>query len=74
MYVQDTGIGIKKEDLSKLFQLFTRIPNDYNREVNGSGVGLTNVKKIIETHGGKIWVESEYKKGTTFYLEIPLKS
>jgi signal transduction histidine kinase len=40
--------------------------------VSGSGIGLTNVKKIIETHGGSIWVDSEVGKGTTFYFDIPL--
>ncbi|MFX1515389.1 MAG: ATP-binding protein [Promethearchaeota archaeon] len=73
LYVQDCGIGIQKEYLPSLFQLFTRIPNGLSNEVSGSGVGLANVKKIIETHGGSIWVESEYEKGTTFYFTIPLK-
>lgn len=74
LYVKDTGIGMKKEHLHLIFQLFTRIPNGLPNQVSGSGVGLANVQKIIETHGGTIWVESEYEKGTTFYFTIPLKN
>lgn len=55
------------------FNFFCRIPGDLTKGISGSGVGLANVKKIIETHGGSIWVESEYGKGTTIYFEIPIK-
>jgi signal transduction histidine kinase len=72
VFVQDTGIGIKKEYFPKLFQLFSRIPSHLDEEVSGSGIGLANVKKIIETHGGSIWLESEEGKGTIFYFDIPL--
>jgi signal transduction histidine kinase len=74
LHVKDNGIGIKKEYLPLIFQLFTRIPNGLPNSVSGSGVGLANVKKIIETHGGVIWVESVYQKGTSVYISIPLKS
>lgn len=72
IFIRDTGIGIKKKYFPKLFQLFSRIPSGYTDEVSGSGIGLANVKKIIETHGGSIWVDSEVGKGTTFYFDIPL--
>lgn len=72
VFVQDTGIGIKKDYFPKLFQLFSRIPSPLNEEVSGSGIGLANVKKIIETHGGSIWLESEEGKGTIFYFDIPM--
>jgi len=72
IFVRDTGIGIKKEYFPKLFQLFSRIPSGYAEEVMGSGIGLANVKKIIETHGGSVWVDSEVGKGTAFYFDIPL--
>ncbi|NHJ01088.1 MAG: PAS domain-containing sensor histidine kinase [Candidatus Heimdallarchaeota archaeon] len=70
IYVKDTGTGIPKKYHSKIFQLFTRIPNPLG--VTGSGIGLANVKKIIETHGGKIWVESKIDNGVIFYFDIPL--
>lgn len=72
IFVRDIGIGIKKEHFPKLFQLFSRIPSPYVEEVVGSGIGLANVKKVIETHGGSIWVESKEGEGTSFYLDIPL--
>jgi PAS domain S-box-containing protein len=72
VFVRDTGTGIKEKYIPKLFQLFTRIPNSISEEVSGSGIGLANVKKIVEHHGGTVWVESEEKIGTIFYFEIPL--
>ncbi|MHA2075604.1 MAG: sensor histidine kinase, partial [Candidatus Hodarchaeales archaeon] len=72
VFVRDTGTGIKEKYIPKLFQLFTRIPNSISEEVSGSGIGLANVKKIVEHHGGTVWVESKEKKGTIFYFEIPL--
>jgi len=69
--VADSGIGIKKEDLSKLFYEFYRVENEINQNVKGTGLGLALTKKIIEAHGGKIWVESTVNKGTTFSFTIP---
>jgi signal transduction histidine kinase len=74
IFVKDTGIGISAEYLLKIFQIFTRVPNPLSDEVRGTGIGLANVKKIIETHGGSVWAESEVNKGTTFYLDIPLSN
>jgi len=74
IFVKDTGIGISSEYLLKIFQIFTRVPNPLSDEVRGTGIGLANVKKIIETHGGSVWAESEVNKGTTFYLDIPLSN
>ncbi|MDD5681475.1 MAG: PAS domain-containing sensor histidine kinase, partial [Candidatus Omnitrophica bacterium] len=67
--VKDTGIGIKEKDLQKLFQEFTQL----QRKAGGTGLGLSICKKIIETHKGKIWVESEFGKGTAFYFALPIK-
>ncbi len=67
----DSGIGIKKEDLSKLFNEFYRVENEINQNVKGTGLGLALTKKIIEAHGGKIWVESQVNKGTTFFFTLP---
>jgi signal transduction histidine kinase len=67
-FVRDNGPGIRREDHEKIFRLFTRIgPNG----AAGEGVGLTAVRKIIDKHGGKIWVESELGKGTTFRFTLP---
>ncbi len=71
--VQDTGIGIAPADLPRLFEKFYRGSQREAREQKGSGLGLAIVKSITEKHGGKVWVESELGKGSTFYLQVPLK-
>jgi signal transduction histidine kinase len=70
--VKDTGCGIEKENLDKIFQEFFRIDNPINRTLRGSGLGLSLVKRIIDTHKEKIWVISEAGKGTTFYFTLRL--
>jgi len=72
--VKDTGIGIKPEDLSKLFQTFSQIESCYTKTVEGTGLGLALTKKLVELHKGKIWVESEFGKGSKFIFIIPVKS
>ncbi|MGE5610038.1 MAG: sensor histidine kinase, partial [Bacillota bacterium] len=69
-HVRDTGIGIDPEDQSKVFNVFRRGKNSAEVKVAGKGVGLASVKSIIETHGGRIWVESEVGKGSTFRFTI----
>lgn len=69
--VADTGVGIPKEDQSHLFQKFYRVDNSDTREIGGTGLGLYLCRRLAETMNGRIWVESEYKQGSTFYLEIP---
>ncbi len=71
--VSDTGIGIKKEDLGKLFHSFQQVDSKRNRNVEGTGLGLAISQQLLKLMGGKITVESEYEKGTTFFLEIPQK-
>jgi len=66
-YVRDNGIGIPRESQDDVFTIFKRL-NPEDDTVRGSGVGLTFAKKIIERHGGKIWLDSEVGKGTTFYF------
>src|SRR6185503_19118725 len=66
-FVRDHGIGIQPEFQERIFGLFNKL--DQNAE--GTGIGLTLVRRIIEVHGGKIWVESEPDKGTTFYFTLP---
>ncbi|MFA6186075.1 MAG: PAS domain S-box protein [Phycisphaerae bacterium] len=72
--VKDTGGGIKPEDMHKLFVEFQQLATkDADRKTGGTGLGLVISKKIIESHGGRIWVESDYEKGTTFYFELPME-
>ncbi|WP_370574180.1 PAS domain-containing sensor histidine kinase [Methanomethylovorans sp.] len=70
--VRDTGIGINTEDQKKLFSAFTQLDSTYSRKYQGSGLGLVLVKKFVEIHGGRVWVESESGKGSNFIFEIPL--
>jgi signal transduction histidine kinase len=70
--VQDTGIGITKEDMPKLFQSFEQIAPAQYHKTGGTGLGLAISKEIVEKHGGKIWVESEPGKGTTFSFVLPI--
>lgn len=71
--VQDSGIGIAAEDQARLFREFVRIPakSGGTRDVKGSGLGLSIVRRIVLAHGGRTWLESEPGHGSTFYLEIP---
>ncbi|MEI6845512.1 MAG: PAS domain-containing sensor histidine kinase, partial [Candidatus Firestonebacteria bacterium] len=69
----DTGIGIKKEDLNKLFGKFEQIYTGSERKSGGTGLGLAISKEIIISHKGKIWAESEWGKGTKFSFTLPLK-
>ena len=66
-FVRDHGIGIQPEFQERIFGLFNKL----DQTVEGTGIGLTLVKRIIEVHGGKIWVESELGKGATFYFTLP---
>lgn len=70
-YVADTGEGIYPEEKGKIFEDFYRIGDGLVGRPKGTGLGLSIAKKIIDTHGGSIWVESELGKGSTFYFTLP---
>jgi signal transduction histidine kinase len=70
--VRDFGIGIRKEDLDKVFERFFRGGDELSRTVKGSGLGLTLVKEIVEAHRGTVYAESEPQKGSTFFIRLPL--
>jgi len=70
-YVRDTGPGIPAEDVPHLFQKFYRVDNSATRTIGGTGLGLFICRKIIELYQGRIWVESELGKGSTFFINLP---
>ena len=72
--VKDSGIGIPAEDIPHLFQKFYRVDNSDTREIGGTGLGLYLSRRLAEAMSGNLRVESKYKEGSTFYLEIPRMS
>ena len=70
--IKDTGRGIKKEDQKKIFDKFYRVHTGNVHDVKGFGLGLAYVKQIVTAHDGEITIESEYGKGTTFKIKLPI--
>lgn len=68
--IQDNGIGIDEKDFERVFELFQRLHSA--QEYSGSGIGLAIAKKIVERHGGKVWVESKLGEGSTFHFTLPI--
>jgi signal transduction histidine kinase len=68
-YVRDNGMGIDPKFHDRVFGLFNKL----NPDIEGTGIGLTLVKRIVEIHGGRIWVESNIDQGATFYFTLPEK-
>ena len=71
--VSDNGIGIPKAEIENIFEEFQQVDTAITREFSGTGLGLNITKKFVELHGGRIWVESELGKGSTFFFAIPLR-
>jgi PAS domain S-box-containing protein len=69
--VKDSGIGIPAEDIPHLFQKFYRVDSTATRTIGGTGLGLYLCRKIVELYKGQIWVESEFGKGSTFFINLP---
>jgi len=73
--IRDTGIGLQKEDLERIFAPFEQVDNTVSRRYQGSGLGLSLARKLVELHGGKIWAESDGEgKGSHFKFLIPMES
>jgi signal transduction histidine kinase len=70
--VADTGIGIREDDLSRLFEPFQQLDNPVVRSAGGTGLGLAITKKFVELHGGRVWAESRENQGSTFHFTLPL--
>lgn len=71
--VIDEGIGIQAEHREKLFERFYRVESDKTHNIGGFGIGLYLFAEIIQRHDGKIWVESDEGKGSSFYFSLPLE-
>jgi signal transduction histidine kinase len=71
--VSDTGIGIAPEDQATIFEEFRQVGRDDARKQEGTGLGLTLAKKFVELHGGRIWVESQVGRGSTFTFTLPVR-
>lgn len=69
--VKDNGVGIPAEDIQHLFQKFYRVDDTKTRDIGGTGLGLYLCRRLAEIMGGRIWVESVYSKGSTFFVELP---
>ena len=70
--VTDQGRGIPAAEIAKIFDRFYRIEQRLEKDPGGLGLGLSLCKALVEAHGGKIWVESEVGKGSTFYFTFPI--
>jgi signal transduction histidine kinase len=71
--VADTGIGIKNEDIPRVFDKFQQVDGSSTRREGGTGLGMAITKEFVKIHGGKIWLESSFGLGTTFFVELPVK-
>jgi signal transduction histidine kinase len=69
--VSDTGLGIKHEEIDRLFRPFSQLDSGVSKRHEGTGLGLSICKRLVELLGGRIWVKSEWGRGSTFGVELP---
>jgi signal transduction histidine kinase len=72
--VTDTGVGIAPEDRERIFEEFQQVDSSSTRKKGGTGLGLAIARRIVELHGGRIWVESTPGQGSTFAFTLPLNA
>ena len=72
--VSDRGIGIPPDRVDRIFERFYRVDNELTRRVSGTGLGLAISRRLVELMGGKMWVESVPRKGSTFHFTLPMKA
>jgi signal transduction histidine kinase len=71
--IEDTGCGIQAEDIPRLFEPFRQLNGGPGKKQSGTGLGLVIAKEIILEHNGKMWVESQFGKGSKFHFTLPIK-
>jgi signal transduction histidine kinase len=74
IWVKDTGVGIPRTEIGNLFEKYRQCSNIRESGHKGTGLGLVICKMVVQAHGGRIWVESEEGKGSTFFFTLPLNS
>ena len=72
--VRDNGPGIPRDKLDKIFTPFNQVDNRYDRQAGGTGLGLALVRGLAELHGGRAWLESEFGKGCSVFVTLPVKA
>ena len=72
--ISDTGPGIPDAEQGRIFQEFHQVDSSVTKKKGGTGLGLAIAKRIVELHGGRLWVEFELGKGSTFHLELPIRA
>jgi len=72
--VKDNGIGIHEDKKGLIFEQFRQVDESFTRKAEGSGIGLSVTRSLVELHGGHIWVESEYGKGSEFFVQLPVNT
>lgn len=71
--VADTGIGMRPEDMGRIFVEFSQVDASHARRYEGTGLGLALTKRLVEAHGGRIWLDSQFGEGSTFHISLPLQ-